>query len=110
MATPSAIRGMSLENLYKEFGLESLQKRRLYRNMIFFYKILNSLTPKYLLDIAPVWNDSYYNTRAQLKLELTQLYSRSKRFSNTVFPFNIKEWNKLDQKSNLIRFQIQQIA
>ena len=67
--------------------------------MIFFYKILNSLTPKYLFDIAPVWNDIYYNTRAQLKFELTRLYTRL--FSNTVFPFNIKEWNKLSQKSEI---------
>ena len=45
-----AIQGISREILYKELGLESLQSRRWYRNMIFFHKILNNLTPKYLFD------------------------------------------------------------
>ena len=52
--------------------------------MIFFYKTLNSLTPKYLFDIAPVWNDIYYNTRAQLKFELTRLYTRLLDYSVTL--------------------------
>ena len=34
-----AIQGMSRESLYKELGLESLQIRRWYGKMIFFYKI-----------------------------------------------------------------------
>ena len=66
--------------------------------MIFFYKILNALTPKYLFDITPVSNDSCYNTRAQLKSELHQFYTKTKSFSNTLFPFYVKEWNKLNAK------------
>ena len=88
---------MSRESLYKELGLESLQSRHWCRKMI-FYKILNDLTPSYLLDIIPVSNDSCYNTRAQSKLELTQFYSRTKSFSNTFFSLCIEEWNKLDSK------------
>ena len=34
-----AIQGMSRKSLYKELGLESLQIRRWYEKMIFFYKI-----------------------------------------------------------------------
>ena len=66
--------------------------------MIFFYKILNGLTPKYLFDNIPVSNDSCYNTRAQSKLELTQFHTRTKSISNTFFPFCIKEWIKADAK------------
>ena len=66
--------------------------------MIFFYKMSNGLTPKYLFDIIPALNDSCHNTRAQSKSELTQFYSRTKSFGNTFFPFCIKEWNKLDAK------------
>ena len=66
--------------------------------MIFFYKILNGLTPKYLFDTIPVSNDSCYNTRAQSKAELTQFYTKIKSFSNTFFPFCIKEWNQFDAK------------
>ena len=66
--------------------------------MIFFHKILNGLTPKYLFDVIPVLNGSCSNTRAQSKLEVTQFHTRTKSLSNTFFPFCIKEWNKLDAK------------
>ena len=39
--------------------------------MIFFYKILNDITPKYWFDITPVLNDICYNTRVESKSELT---------------------------------------
>ena len=71
LAITSAIQGTSRESLYKEFELESLQSRRLKnRKTIFFYKILNGLTPKYLNNVIPVSNDRCYNTRAQSKSEL----------------------------------------
>ena len=66
--------------------------------MIFIYKIVTGLTPKYLFDIIPVSNNSCYNIRAQSKSGITQFYTRTKRFSNTFFPFSIKGWNKLDAK------------
>ena len=66
--------------------------------MIFFYKILNGLTTKFLFYFTLVLNGSCYSTRAQSKSKLTQFYSRAKGFSNTFFPFCIKEWNKLDAK------------
>ena len=59
--------------------------------MILFYKILNSLTPKYLFDIIPVFNDRWYNTKVESKSELTQFYSKTKSFTKTFFPFCIKE-------------------
>ena len=46
-----AIQGTSRESPYKELGLESLHSRQWYRKMMFFCKILNALTAKYLLDI-----------------------------------------------------------
>ena len=98
LAITGTIQDTSHESLYKELGQRSLQSRRLYRKMIFFYKILNGLTPKYLFEILPVSNDSCYNTRAQSKLELTQFYTKTKSFINTFFTFCIKEWNKLDAK------------
>ena len=45
--------------------------------MIIFNKILNGLTPKYLLDIIPALNNSCYNTRAHTNLELTQFYRKN---------------------------------
>ena len=66
--------------------------------MIFLYKIVTGLTPKFLFDIIPVSNNSCYNIRAQSKSGITQFYTRTKSFSNTSFPFSIKGWNKLDAK------------
>ena len=66
--------------------------------MIFFCKILNVLTPKYLFDVIPVSNDILSYTRAQSKSELTQFHTKTRSFSNTFFPFCIKERNKLDAK------------
>ena len=47
MAVTGAIQGTSLEKLYKELRLESLQSRQWFGKKIFFYKILHGLTPKY---------------------------------------------------------------
>ena len=66
--------------------------------MIFFYNILNGLAPKYLFDILPVSKKQHYSTRNESKLELSQFFTRTKSFSNSFFPYCIKEWNKLDVK------------
>ena len=91
LAITVAIQGTSCESLYNEIGLESLQSRHRYTKLIFFYRILNSLTTKYLFDTIPVLNDSCYNTRAKSKSELTQFHTRTKICSNTFFSFCIKE-------------------
>ena len=95
-----AFQGTSRQSLYRELGLECLPTRRWYRKMIFFYKILNGLAPKYLLDFLPVSKNRHYSTRNQsnLNLELSQFFSRTKSFSNFFFPYCIKEWKKLDTK------------
>ena len=54
LATTGAFQGTSRESLYRELGLEYLQTKRWYRKMIFFYKILNGLAPKYLFDIFSI--------------------------------------------------------
>ena len=66
--------------------------------MIFFYKTLYGLAPKYLFHILPVSKNRHYSTRSQSKLELSQFFTRSKSFSNSFFPYCMKEWNKLDTK------------
>ena len=66
--------------------------------MIFFYRILKDLAPKYPVDIIPLTNNSRYSTRSQTNSEINQLYTRTERFKNSFFPYCIKEWNKLDRK------------
>ena len=82
--------------------------------MIIFNKILNGLTPKYLLDIIPALNNSCYNTRAHTNLELTQFYRKNnnkktkKKQQNKTkqnFPsYCVKEWNTLDAKIKNLPF------
>ena len=67
--------------------------------MIFLYKILNGLAPKCLFEILPVSKNQHYSTRNHSNLELSQFFSRTKSFSNSFFPYCIKEWNKLDTKT-----------
>ena len=98
LAITGAFQGTSRESLYRELGLECLQTRRWYRKMIFFYKILNGSAPKYLFDILPVSKNRHYSFRNQSNLELSQFFSRTKSFSNSFFPYCIKEWKKLDTK------------
>ena len=43
-----AMRGSSMERLYEELGLETLQQQGWYRKYCCFYKMLKSQFPKYL--------------------------------------------------------------
>ena len=63
LAITGAFSGTSHEGLYRELGSECLQTRRWYRKMIFFYKILNVLAPKYLFDILPVSKNRHYSIK-----------------------------------------------
>ena len=46
-------KGTSREKLYQELGLESLRKRRWYRNLCYFFKIFKGQSPEYLFKILP---------------------------------------------------------
>ena len=97
LAITGAFQGTSRERLYRELGLECLQTRRWYRKMINFYKILNGLAPKYLFDILPVSKNRHYSTK-------NQFFTRTKSFSNSFFPYCIKEGSKLDTKIKNLPF------
>ena len=59
LALTGAIRGNSREKLCQELGLESLQLRRWYRKLCFFYKIYNKQAPGYLTELIPTCNEVY---------------------------------------------------
>ena len=65
LAITGAIRGTSKEKLYQELGLESLEKRRWYRKLCYFYKIFNKQSPTYLLNVIPVSSRSYFSRYAE---------------------------------------------
>ena len=64
LAIAEAITGTSKEKLYQELGLESLDKRRWYRKLCYFYKIFNKQSATYV-EIVPsfkVINDFFKNS------------------------------------------------
>ena len=59
LAITGAIRGSSREKIYQELGLESLQHRRWYRKLCYFYKIYNAKSPDCLFQLIPLKKSSY---------------------------------------------------
>ena len=68
----TSIRSTSKEKLYQELGLESLQLRRWFRKLCFFYKIYKNNQPSYLSNIVPQ-RSSVFNTRNVDKVPLFKI-------------------------------------
>ena len=54
LAITGAIRGTSIEKIYQELDLESLQLRRWYRKLCLLYKVFKNEYTKYLFQLIPV--------------------------------------------------------
>ena len=98
LAITGCIRGTSQEKIYSELGLESLADRRYCSRMIFFYKILNNLTPSYLRSYLPARLTGPGNLRTRNKNPIYPLNIRTERFRNSFFPYCIAQWNILDSR------------
>ena len=93
LAITGPIRRTSREKVHSELGLESLQDRRWYGKLCVFYKILNTMSPKYLSDTIPS-TTRRYSSRNENNIPLVRV--NNNYFMNTYFPSTITEWNKLD--------------
>ena len=91
-----AIKGTSRERLYKELGLESLNNRRWYRKLVFFYKIVKGLALYYLQSYLLPDNARTYNSRSSLRNTIKAFATRTFTFHATVFLYCTKEWNQLN--------------
>ena len=85
--------GTCREKLYEELGWESLSERRWHRRLTTFYKIVNDLTPSYLLDHIPEQGAPNATLRGNIS---RTPFSRTLRYDNSFFPFCINNWNTLD--------------
>ena len=63
LALTGAMIGTSKEKFYEELSLKSLQHRRLYRKLSYFYKFHKNQFPQYLFKLIPV-RGSEYSTRS----------------------------------------------
>ena len=53
LAITGAIRAFSRRKSYQELGLESLQQRRLFRKLCYFFKTTKNQSPKYISNETP---------------------------------------------------------
>ena len=93
LAMTGAIRATSLEKLYQELGLESLQQRHWHRKLCTFLKIVKEKSPDYFFNIIPKNNS---NHRTRNSYNIPQFNIKHNFFKNSFFPSVIAEWNKLD--------------
>ena len=86
LAITGCFRGTSREKLYNKLGLENLSDRRWFRKLLFFHKIINSLSPSYLRRflLQPNVTTSYSMRNKRL---LYPFAARTGRFQTTFPPF-----------------------
>ena len=93
IAITGGIRGTSKEKIYRELGLESLESRRWFRKLCFFFKILKNKSPDYLFKIIPQRRSSYITRNSD---EIPLFKTNHNFYKNSFFPSTTIEWNNLD--------------
>ena len=93
LAMTGAIRGTSKDKLYKELGLEYLSLRRWSRRLCLFYKILNNKSPLYMQNLVPCPNNLLITRNRH---QIPFIFCRTEAFSNSFYPYCIKEWRILN--------------
>ena len=99
LAITGAIKKSSRNRLYQELGIESLRDRRWYRRLVFFFKIVNGISPNYLRTFLPGNQSSYNPERSSLFRNITW---NTDYFNNSFFPYCVREWNELDQSLGIL--------
>ena len=94
VAITGAIRGTSKEKIDQELGLESLESRRWFRKLCFFFKILKNKSPDYLFRIIPQRRSSYITRNSD---EIPLFKAKHNFHKNLFFPGTTIEWNNLNQ-------------
>ena len=77
---------VSIVDLNKESGWESLGERRRKHRLILFYKMVNGLAPEFLSSLVPVANRPVYNLRNTQNLQ--NIACRTNLYKNSFFTCN----------------------
>ena len=93
IAITGAILGISKEKIYQELGLESLESRRWFRKLCFFFRILKNKSPDYLIRLIPQRSSSYITRNSD---EIPYFKSKQNFYKNSFFPSTTIDWNNLD--------------
>ena len=97
----------SIEKLYKDTGLETLQTRHNKQKLQIFYKMGNRIGPNYLNNLVPplVQDNSRYSLRNARNV--STIRSQSKLHYDPYLPSSIRDWNSLsDEIRNSQSFSI----
>ena len=91
-------RSVSLENLYRECGWETLSAKRKNSTLCFMYKISNNLVPHYIEELIPplVGNRSQYQLRDSQNYE--NIHTRTNILQKSCIPSSISLCNNLEQE------------
>ena len=86
---------VSIFDLYREAGWETLSQRRRKHTLILLYKMIYRLAPNFLNNLIPptVGSSSTYNLRRSNNLRT--IACRTSLYSNSFFPSVINDWNDL---------------
>ena len=86
---------ISVDNLYREIGWETLDARRNKQKLMLFYKMYYSLSPPYLSTLVPplVGQSSRYHLRNANDLQTID--ARTTQYFNSFLPSTVRDWNSL---------------
>ena len=86
---------VSIDNLYREIGWETLDARRNKQKLMLFYKMYYSLRPPYLSTLVPplAGQSSRYNLRNANDLQTID--ARTTQYFNSFLPSTVRDWNSL---------------
>ena len=93
IAITGAIHGTSQTKHYVELCLESLEARRWFRRLCYFYEFKSYGLPPYLFQLIPHESHSYNTCNSE---DIPTYCCRTDSFNDSFFPWTIREWNKLD--------------
>ena len=93
LAVTGAWKGTSTQKIYQELGWESLHHRRYARRITQFFKIINNLTPQYLLDPIPMPRRHLFGRH--ITNDLYKFTCRKNRFLYSFYPNSVICWNDL---------------
>ena len=100
LAVTGAWKGSSTQKIYDELGWESLHHRRYFRRITQFFKIMNDLTPQYLVDPVPMPRRHLFGRHPSN--DLYEFSCRNQRFQNSFYPDSVICWNKLSPETRKI--------
>ena len=90
-------RSVSLTNLYRECGWQTLQERRNNQKLCFMYKATHNMVPSYVSDLIPqnVGSETRYPLRNNNDIRIPQCRTSISHCS--CIPSSISLWNNLDE-------------